>query len=504
MIASLTTALFAQSASPAATFPGSGFGPIPDGAAGGTVCGDYGAPLDITFNVTGITAPISDVKVNLTGTHTWITDLEVTLIAPGGAPTATIFKGVQATTATACGDNSDLGGPYSFFDAAPASPTFWDAAVTAGSTTPLAAGNYRATAPLTGAVTTITPIFAGLTTGQVNGTWTLRVRDGGEGDEGSITAASLEITAGAAPTNVQHVVDYNGDGRTDYSVVRNTGGGANGQTTWFNLLNGGGTQQAAFGLANDFFVPADYDGDSKTDLAVWRPGDPGAATWYILQSSNLTIRAEAFGQTGDDPTVVGDYNGDGKDDLAVYREGAAAGQQSVWYYRATPGGAVNFVPWGLNGDFPAPGDYDGDGKNDFSVQRDGGSGQAVFITYLTGTGTTTYTAFGTPTDVIVPGDYDGDGKTDYATARGSGGQIVWFYLPSSGGSYVTTIFGVAATDFPVQGDYDGDGKTDQAVWRPNLDPTQNYFYVNRSNGSGLQVVEWGQNGDYPVANYNVH
>ena len=82
--------------------------------------------------------------------------------------------------------------------------------------------------------------------------------------------------------------------------------------------------------------------------------------------------------------------------------------------------------------------------------------------------------------------------------------MVWFHIPSTNPStYVQTTFGLQ-TDFPVRGDYDGDGRTDQAVWRPNLDPTQTYFYVNRSGGGGIQTFEWGQNGDYPVANYNTH
>jgi hypothetical protein len=111
--------------------------------------------------------------------------------------------------------------------------------------------------------------------------------------------------------------------------------------------------------------------------------------------------------------------------------------------------------------------------------------------------------FGTPTDVILPGDYDGDNKTDFAVVRSSGGQILWSILPSSGGPYTATFFGLSATDFPAVGDYDGDGKSDIAIWRPNIDPTQNFFYVNKSTG-GLQTFEWGQNGDYPVANYNNH
>jgi hypothetical protein len=308
-------------------------------------------------------------------------------------------------------------------------------------------------------------------------------------------------------TPTQHVVDYDGNGRTDFSVVRNTGGGSGGQVTWFNLLNGPGTVSGyQWGISTDFFVPEDYDGDNKTDIAVWRSGSAGVAAFYILQSSTNTARVETFGQSGDDPTVVGDYDGDGKSDLAVYRGGASAGAQSIWYYRGSlnnPSGNVTFIPWGVGGDFPAPGDYDGDGKNDFNVQRNGGNGQAAFW-LAKSTGGTSVTYFGLPTDVIVPGDYDGDGKTDIAVVRGIGGVINWFYLSSLNGSITQTLWGSSATDFPTQGDYDGDGKTDAAVWRPNADPNMNFFYVLQSSNGALATAEWGQNGDYPVANYNTH
>lgn len=38
-----------------------------------------------------------------------------------------------------------------------------------------------------------------------------------------------------------------------------------------------------WGLGTDVPVAADYDGDGKTDIAVWR-GVEG--TWYILRSSD--------------------------------------------------------------------------------------------------------------------------------------------------------------------------------------------------------------------------
>ncbi len=309
--------------------------------------------------------------------------------------------------------------------------------------------------------------------------------------------------ATAAPQ--QHVLDYDGDGKTDRVVVRNIGGGPNGQVRWFiNRAGDGSTVASDWGLASDFFVSGDFDGDQKSDIAVWRPigtGQPsGNAFFYVLNSSNGTVVIEDFGQTGDDPTVVGDYNGDGKTDFAVYRGGAASGDQSTWFFRTTPGGPINYQPWGSNGDFPAPGDYDGDGKNDFVVQRNNGGGQAAFWMKQTTAGND-IVVFGTPSDLIVPGDYDGDGKTDIAVRRSIGGAINWFVRPSSTGVVSAApfaLFGAPATDFPSQGDYDGDGKTDVAVWRN----TGEFWFLGST--SGAVGVPFGSNGDYPVANFNTH
>ncbi|MBS1792631.1 MAG: VCBS repeat-containing protein [Acidobacteria bacterium] len=336
------------------------------------------------------------------------------------------------------------------------------------------------------------------------------VEDGGPDGANSniIGIDSFVYTPAAVVAHPQHVVDFDGNGKTDFAVVRNTGGGPSGQETWFINLNGTSTTYAsAWGIASDFFVPADFDGDQKTDIAVWRPiasGQPsGNAFFYILQSQTNTLRTEDFGQNGDNPKVVGDYNGDGKADVAVYRPGANSGDPSTWFYRTTAGGAVTYVPWGQNGDFPAPGDYDGDGKNDFVVQRNNGGGQARFWMNQTTAGFNSI-VFGTPTDNIVPGDYDGDGKTDLAVVRGSAGAFNWYVRPSSTGAISGTpyaVFGASATDFFAQGDYDGDGKTDVAIWRPSASAGASAFWALGST-AGTFAVPFGQNGDYPVANYN--
>ena len=369
----------------------------------------------------------------------------------------------------------------------------------------LAAGGYPET------WTQYTVTVSGLS-GPTSGRFAFRYFVTGGGPTGNNSNyIGIDTVAYTSALVVKSPVDYNGDGKTDWSVVRNTGGGPAGQTTWFNCTNGvaepGCFSATNWGLATDFFTPVDFDGDGKTDIAVWRPAAAGSAAFYILQSATNTVRTDNFGQTGDDPTVVADYTGDGKADPAVYRAGANSGDQSYWYYRASSGpytGGIVYEQWGQNGDFPGPGDYDGDGKSDFMVQRNAGGGQANFFLRTNTTNNQSVYVFGTPTDVIVPGDYDGDGKTDIATVRGIGGVINWFYRSSiSGNTVYLGGFGASATDFITPGDYDGDGKADMAVWRPNADPTQTFYYVQGST-AGFFSKEWGQNGDFPVARFNTH
>jgi hypothetical protein len=311
----------------------------------------------------------------------------------------------------------------------------------------------------------------------------------------------------SATTPARAALDYNCDGKTDYVVVRNTGGGSSGQSTWF-INNGTTHTQTPWGIASDSFVSGDFDGDFKSDITVYRRGVNPGSVFYTLRSSNGTIMARQLGSTGDDPSVVGDYDGDSKTDYAVYRDGAGAGQQSFWYYlgSATVNGGITFAQWGQNGDFPAPGDYDGDGKNDFCVQRADGMGQGVFLLSKSSGGGIEAVTWGLPSDLIVPGDYDGDGRDDFAVLRASGGQLMWNVLGRQNNNVIHygQPWGLSATDFPTQGDYDGDGRTDLAVWRLSSGSQPNSFYIRRSSNNALQAFQWGQQGDYPVANFNSH
>lgn len=508
------------SAAPSATFAAdsASLGTFPDGT-GTPTCGNAGSGnRDVTFTVTGISGTVSSVSVDFNARHTWVNDLDVSLRAPSGSPNLLLFGRTGSTSTSDCGTgitpamgSNDLvsTNTYTFSDTASA-VNWW---TTAGSATLIPTSTNRTV--VTGgpgvtnppATTSLNTTFGGMTAAAANGTWVLRFTDRGVGDTGAVNAANLTINT-SVPAG-QHYIDFDGDGKTDYAIVRNTGGGPTGQVTWMTQMSGSAAQTfVPWGIATDFFVPADYDGDGKTDVAIWRPGPPFSASWFIFQSQTQTVRGELFGQTGDDPTALGDYDGDGKADMIVYRAGVSSGDPSFWYWRATPNGPIFNRQWGQNGDFIAPGDYDGDHKADFAVQRNNGGGQAAFFINYNAAAAGTLSRikiFGTPTDVVVPGDYDGDGKTDLATIRGSGGGILWNYEPSTAlNTIVTRNWGLSATDFPTQGDYDGDGKTDLAVWRPDANPVLCTFYALKSSDAGLIAYPWGANGDYPIANYNSH
>lgn len=212
VLAVLAGSLAQAGAASAATFPANeaSLGAIPDGTS--ITPPAPGAPRDVTFNVSGLnaTAPI-DVSVMLTGSHPYLGELEAVLIAPGGAPEQTIFSRTGATTAPGFGDDSDLGGPYTFSDTAANAPGWWSAAASAAGGSAVASGTYRPSEPggagASGANTAITPAFASVS--NPNGTWTLRVRDVAALNTGSITAASLSITSPVAGSGTGAIPDGN-------------------------------------------------------------------------------------------------------------------------------------------------------------------------------------------------------------------------------------------------------------------------------------------------------
>jgi hypothetical protein len=267
--------------------------------------------------------------------------------------------------------------------------------------------------------------------------------------------------------------DFDGDGKTDMSVYRP------GDATWYVNRSTAGFFAVKFGLAADTPIPGDYDGDGKADTAVYRPTNtPGDPDLYILNSNGFTFTAFSWGSVGDVP-VFADYDGDGKTDYAVFRP-----SDNTWYVFGSLIGN-SFLAFGQAGDIPVAGDFDGDGKADRTVYR----GSGIWLTAKS-TGGTASDTFGLAGDIIVPADYDGDNKDDLAVYRGG----TWHYKKSSDGVVVSIPFGLAS-DITVPGDYDGDGKDDQAVYRPS----EGNWYLNQST-AGFGAAHFGAAGgsDKPV------
>jgi hypothetical protein len=270
--------------------------------------------------------------------------------------------------------------------------------------------------------------------------------------------------------------------------------------TWY-VMGASGAMQAAvqFGVLGDVPLPGDYDGDGKTDFCVYRPDtNTGTATWYILKSSDNSFYGAPFGsspanQADRDAPVPADYDGDGRTDIAVYRP-----TNGTWYAVRSSNQLLLAIQFGadLNTDVPQPADYDGDGKADPTVWRKTEQRFYTINSSVSG-GPEQYTSAvvgQASSDKPVSADYDGDGKSDYAVRSGTS----WLIRYSSTGAVQAPITWGAATDTTVQNDYDGDGKVDLAVWRG----ADGYWFIRQSSrlnqADEMRAAQWGGANDIPV------
>jgi hypothetical protein len=165
--------------------------------------------------------------------------------------------------------------------------------------------------------------------------------------------------------------DFDGDGIADFGTYTPSNGlwqlwesftfprskGVSSSDAKFRAVSNTVTIQ--FGFAGTLPVPADYDGDGRSDIGVY---DPASGTWYVFRSS-LGFWQTQFGYCGAIP-VAADFDGDGKADISVFDV-----TTSDWFTFGSTSG-FSQTTFGIRFGWPVTGDFDGDGKADMVVYTD--------------------------------------------------------------------------------------------------------------------------------------
>jgi len=199
---------------------------------------------------------------------------------------------------------------------------------------------------------------------------------------GNGSFGGVEVNAGNAIGSLAlNNEDYDGDGKTDpgifqwhgigFLAYRRSSTGTQGSVSmgWFQVKVG------------------DLNGDNAADVAA-----------YDITTRELTIVQGAVGRVrwgdGGDKWVPADFDGDNKGEISIFRPGSGD-----WWWIRSSDSVVNVAHWGINGDVPVAADYDGDGKTDIAIYR-AGSPQSTYWVFGSASGPSAF-GFGVSTDSVV-------------------------------------------------------------------------------------------------------
>ncbi|MEO6393854.1 MAG: hypothetical protein ABIP75_18520 [Pyrinomonadaceae bacterium] len=259
-------------------------------------------------------------------------------------------------------------------------------------------------------------------------------------------------TAGACPGDpatrqiapLRPLVDFDGDGGSDYAVIRDSGSAP---------------PAKAGALATDGPLPT--RSTKSSGMAGANASGRGGAVGGLHRGYYFKLPGERF-----DPLAP-----------RLARPSGVI-NQLLWVIHPSGGGADLSILFGTLNDFPVPADYDGDGICDLAVWTGGVGAQFRVLTSASGFVTTvTYTLGNASSDPSVVGDYDGDGKADPAIENSNTGQFTYLGGPTHATLVTVTPVGTFGGGFPIPGDYDGDGTFDFMLeTRDGINPTQGHFY----------------------------
>ena len=172
-----------------------------------------------------------------------------------------------------------------------------------------------------------------------------------------------------------------------------------------------------------------YTSLERSAINMGAPGFDNDTGFGLIQA-DAALRAATT-------ATVADFDGDGKSDIGIYRD-------DVWTIIRSSDGGTTVVDWGGSEWQPVPADYDGDGKTDIAVYN---TTTGVWAIIRSSDGGNTAMGWGDPSWTPVPADYDGDGKADIAVYNTTTG--VWAIIRSSDGANTVVGWGGGPQDVPL-------------------------------------------------------
>lgn len=290
------------------------------------------------------------------------------------------------------------------------------------------------------------------------------------------------------PTGIHPIgiatADLTNDGYIDLAVANYNGGAG---TTVTILINDGdgtftpGTELTGMSVPT-LLIPADFDGDENTDLAVINADGATTGVSLFLGNGNGTFGTKHNYATGNNPGGIsaGDIDNDGDIDLVV----SNSDDDTLSVLLGDGDGA--FIEYAgtrpSTGDTPgalALADFNDDGYLDIVVPNSGAGAGVNTFSVFEGNGDGSFTAQDPVTVVSLPralvaADFDGDGNIDVAVSNtgatvmgGYGGTKLSIFLGN--GNLTFTEYSSSPITTPAgpiglaDADFDNDGDVDLAV-----------------------------------------
>lgn len=224
------------------------------------------------------------------------------------------------------------------------------------------------------------------------------------------TAYLTRLTSGAAPRfwTFSAAADayvsgkFFGNGITYPGIVTVV---STSQPLSWRVKNNTGTENVfSYGLPGDS-IPnqgSDFDGDGRSDYFVVRDDRSGNyagyKVWYITYSSTNRIVEVPFGLLSD-RVFAADTDGNGIDEMIILRPNTFE-----WFSKEVNRASISTIQWGLPGDIALlPQDINGNGRPDYIISRVVGAGQIAYVRYDNG-GSGTF-SLGQATSLPIVGNF---------------------------------------------------------------------------------------------------